>query len=109
MLELKGPFAVVVVQGVPREVVKGVGFFGVTGFLANDEGQFDFPIRFVPVAGKDQVVVGAAKGRGGFEEDDRLFGNLHTRLLGVVHVVQSDADDLARPGNGRTIALTLRE
>ena len=61
MLELKGPFAVVVVQGVPREVVEGVGFFGVTGFLANDEGQFDFPVRFVPVAGKDQVVVGAAK------------------------------------------------
>ena len=28
MLELKGPFAVVVVQGVSREVIKGVGFFG---------------------------------------------------------------------------------
>ena len=38
MLELKGPFAVVVVQGVSREVIKGVGFFDLTGFLANDEG-----------------------------------------------------------------------
>lgn len=93
--ELEGALGVVVVQAVAGDVVEGVGFTDVEGFLSDDDGELDFPVGFVAVLGDDEVVVWSDDGGGGFEEDDGFGGWVHAGFFGVVFKIESDADDLA--------------
>ena len=54
------------------------------------------------------VVVGAADRRRRFIEEDGLFRNFLTRLLGVIGIVEANGDEIVRAGDGRPETCVMR-
>lgn len=100
--ELPLAFAVVVVERVAGNVIESVGLADVAGSFSDDDGEFDFPIGFDGPSGDDERIVRACERGGGFEEEDGFLGDLCSGLLGVVGVVQPDADDFAGANDTRS-------
>ena len=76
----------------------------ITGVLANDDAQLDFPIGLDGAFGQHDVVVGALNRRGGLHEHNGFFGHGQVGLGSVVGVVQTDGNELAHMGHGATHA-----
>ena len=74
----------------------------------HDDGELHLPVGLRRVAREDQVVIGSRAGRGGLEEEDGLFRQVDPALAGVVGVVEANADDLARAGDGGAQPLGVR-
>lgn len=60
--QLPLPFAVIVMECVPGDVVQSVGLAHIGGFFSDDDGELHFPVRFLGVSRDDEIVVGAAQG-----------------------------------------------
>ena len=99
--ELDVAGADVVGHGVPGDVIVGVRLrYGGSG-LPYDHGEFHLVVHLLAFGRQYHVVVGTDHGRGGLGEQQRVFGQRHVLLRRVIEVVEPDADDLGRPGNGR--------
>src|SRR6266576_3310731 len=98
-LELEGPLRVVVVEHVARHVLPrehGVSL-DIAGAAANDDCELHLPMGLGAAFRDDHVVVGAAQGGRGLEEQYRLCRDRLSCFLGVIAIIQADAHDLARP------------
>ncbi len=98
-------FGDVVADAIAGHVIHGVDLLDITGLLADDDGQFDFPIGLDGILGNDDIVIGADDGAGGLHEDDRLFGDLGAGLGGMIGIVEADADEFPDIGDTGADAL----
>ena len=100
-LELPGAFAVVVVEDIAGDMSHGIGLGDGAGGFSDHHGQLNFPVGFFRSGGNDESIVRAGEGGGGFEENNRFGGDGHAAFLCMVAVIETDADDLVRIGDGR--------
>src|SRR2546423_2095764 len=107
-LELEGALRVIVVQHVPGDVAQGGVAVDIPGAATDDDRQLHLPIDFGGALRDHHVVIRPADRAGRLEEDDRLFGNFLTGLARVIPIVETDADDLAGPAQGRAQPHPLR-
>jgi hypothetical protein len=94
-LELELPLRDVVDHAIPGHVFQGFLEGDVPGPPADDHAQLHLPVGLARATGDHQVVIGPRDGAGGLEEDHRLRGDGRSGFLGVVTVVEADADELA--------------
>ena len=93
--ELELPLGDVVDQAVAGNVVEGVVFLDVARARADDDSQLDLPVALHRTPGQHHVVVRPADRGGRLHEQDRLVRNGLAGLLGMIGVVEPDAEQLA--------------
>ncbi len=71
------------------------------GGAADDDAELDFPVELLRSARPQDRLAGIEDGGVPLREDGWLLGNRLAGLLGVVAVVEADADELAGIGDGR--------
>ena len=81
------------------DVVEGVGFRDVSGFGADDDGEFDFPVGFGSAGVDEDGVEGAGPRGGSLLEEDGFGGDGGAGFEGVGAVVEADADDFGGSGD----------
>ena len=91
----------VVADGVAGDVLHRPIAGDVPPPLADDDHQLGLVIDLGAHLGQDDLGPRADQGRCVFAEDDRLGGDRHAALGGVVAIVQAQADDLGRVGDRR--------
>ena len=94
-LELIRALGQIVDDAEAGDVRHGVGLSHVLGRLANHDAQFDFPVALLRAPRQLDVVVGTANARRRLHEDDRLGGDCHVRLGGMIRVVEANANEFA--------------
>ena len=92
-------FADIVHDGEAGDVVEGVGFRDVSGFGADDDGEFDFPVGFGSAGVDEDGVEGAGPRGGSLLEEDGFGGDGGAGFEGVGAVVEADADDFGGSGD----------
>ena len=90
----------VVANRVTADVVAGILRRDVLSSPADDDHQLGLVIHLLAHPGQDDPVKVADQGGRILAEEDRLRRDRHAALGGVIAVVQSDTDDLARVGHG---------
>src|SRR5580693_1812024 len=100
-LDLKDAFGDVVGEAIAGDDVERLIFAQIAGALADDDAELDFPVELTGILRDDGVVVRAAQARRRLVEDDRLFGDRHAGLGGVVGIIQPDGDEIAHPADAR--------
>src|SRR6266852_4426395 len=93
-LEITG--ARVVDDGVAENIVEGLVLWDEARGLADDHAQLDLPVEGLLPAGPEDGLARVQDGIVPLREDRRLLGHGVPRLLGVVSVVETYADELAR-------------
>jgi hypothetical protein len=83
----------VVADAIAGDMIERVGLADIFGAAADDGGDFDLPVEFLGFARLLDLVVGAAEGGVGLQEEDRLGRNLRAGFLGMVDIVQADGDE----------------
>ena len=91
----------VVDRGVTGHVLPGVGGVDVLAGPADHDAELDLVVDLLDALGVDDGVVGVRDGGRRLPEQDRSLRYLLVLLLGVVVVVEADADDLVGPGDRR--------
>src|SRR5690606_25905611 len=99
---------VIVVQEVAGHVLEGALARHVPSALADDERELDLEVRVLRPTRQLEPVEGAALRRRRLHEHDRLFRNGRSGLLRVAAIVEADAHELARAGDGRSDACVGR-
>src|SRR5271157_375129 len=87
----------IVHAGVAQDVGKWIVIIAeMRALLADHDAQLAFVLDAIGVARQDDGLLRADYGRGGFQKDERLFGNFIAKFGGVRSVVTSNADNLGR-------------
>ena len=94
----------VIENGVAEHVLAPALFGNVAASPADHHGQLRLVIGLGGVLRKHDGMAVPGHRRRKLGEDRGHHGNRHFRFLGVIAVVQADADDLGRPGNRRSQA-----
>ena len=107
--ELVVAHADVVQDRVTGDVVFRVGLGDAAALLADDHGEFGFPVNGVRFLRQRQVIVRADQGFLVLREQGGVLGDFPAHFLDVVAVVVADADDLPRCGyNGGEVGAVER-
>src|SRR5271157_561441 len=117
-LELVSPLGYIVDYAVSGDVFESPFDRHILSRFADDDAKFDLPIRFLRAQWNLHIVIGSDDGAGRLHEQDRLGGNRHVGLGGMILVVQPHTDDLGharhawtdarRSGNFRQFRRILR-
>src|SRR5256712_6344491 len=102
--ELEVPRARVVDDRVPPHVVERLLSGDETRRAADDHAQLDLPVELLRAARPQDGLARVADRVRPLGEDRWLLGNRVARLLGVIPVVEADANELARIGDRRVEA-----
>ena len=102
-LELPGARRDVVAAGVAENEIEGVRLRGAAAAPADDDGKLAFVVGLLAVLAGRQTdrIPGMGQGAGRLHEHDRAFGDVDTRLFGVLPVVEADAENVYRVDRGQ--------
>src|ERR1035441_6174024 len=92
--------AYIIDDGVTEDVAGPILRLDMTASDANNKGELGFIVGGVRYLGQNDVVAGSNHRGGELIEDGRDFRNFGVSFLRVVQVVESNADQLLRPGDG---------
>ena len=99
----------VIADGVTENIFLGAFCGDVLRALADDHHQLAFMFHLFRLRRQDDMVSGRDDGRGRLEEDQRHLRHLVPEFLGVLHVIASHADDLARLAGSQRRQLLERD
>src|SRR5205809_2528280 len=101
VLELEGPFGVIVVEHVAGDVPQRLVPLDIRRAAPDYDRQLHLPVQLGAVSRDEDVVVGTADRAGRLAEEDRLVRDRHARLASVVAIIEAHAHDLARSAQRR--------
>jgi hypothetical protein len=102
--KLKVSLTHVVVEAIAGYVIVGILFTNILCAFANDYGQLHFPVGLGGISRYVNGIKRATEGAAGLHKEDRDLWNRHFGLLGMLSVVESNAQDLGRSSDGRAKA-----
>src|SRR3989449_7105398 len=95
------PYTTLFRSRVAPGVVEGLLLGDEARRTADHDAQLDLPVQLLRAARPEDGLAGVQDRVRPLGEDRRLLGDRVARLLGVVPVVEADADELPRIGDGR--------
>src|SRR5262249_51390805 len=95
-------------DAITEHVIEGIALRDIDARLADHHAELDFPIDTLCLARHHEIVGGPAQRAGGFQKERRLLWQRQADFLGMIVIIEPDADDLADAAQWRTELGILR-